>query len=133
MKFCIKDFCSKYNQICRKLRIWSHLLKKSLMENFIFCAVGPSQTFKIKIFLRLVVNHGFKPLHARCLWESWLHGCSTAQKWSFPLKISSVNVTKPAGNCVFGHIYWRNPLRKTSFSLQFSGGLSSCIETCLHA
>ena len=22
-----------------KLRIWSHLLKKSLMENFIFCAV----------------------------------------------------------------------------------------------
>ena len=23
----------------RKLRIWSHLLKKSLMENFIFCAV----------------------------------------------------------------------------------------------
>ena len=27
---------SKYNQIRRKLRIWSHLLKKSLMENFIF-------------------------------------------------------------------------------------------------
>ena len=24
---------------CRKLRIWSHLLEKSLMENFIFCAV----------------------------------------------------------------------------------------------
>ena len=23
-----------------KLRIWSHLLKKSLMENFIFCAVS---------------------------------------------------------------------------------------------
>ena len=23
----------------RKLRIWSHLLKKSLMENFIFCTV----------------------------------------------------------------------------------------------
>ena len=25
-------------QIRRKLRIWSHLLKKSLIENFIFCA-----------------------------------------------------------------------------------------------
>ena len=25
--------------ILRKLRIWSHLLKKSLMENFTFCAV----------------------------------------------------------------------------------------------
>ena len=26
--------------ILRKLRIWSHLLQKSLMENFIFCAVS---------------------------------------------------------------------------------------------
>ena len=38
-KFSIKDFSSKDYQIRRKLRIWSHLLKKSLMENFIFCAV----------------------------------------------------------------------------------------------
>ena len=41
MKFSIKDFFSKCDQIRRKLRIWSHLLKKSLMENFIFCAVSP--------------------------------------------------------------------------------------------
>ena len=39
MKFFIKDFFSKYDQIRSFLRIWSHLLKKSLMENFIFCAV----------------------------------------------------------------------------------------------
>ena len=39
MKFFIKDFLSKCDLIGRKLRIWSHLLKKSLMENFIFCAV----------------------------------------------------------------------------------------------
>ena len=38
MKFSIKDFFSKCDQIWRKLRIWSHLLKKFLMENFIFCA-----------------------------------------------------------------------------------------------
>ena len=38
-KFSIKDFFSKYGQIRRKLRIWSHLLKKHSMENFIFCAV----------------------------------------------------------------------------------------------
>ena len=38
-EFSIKDFFSKCDQIRRKLRIWSHLLKKSLMENFIFCAV----------------------------------------------------------------------------------------------
>ena len=39
IKICIKDFLSKCDQIRRELRIWSHLLKKSLMENFIFCAV----------------------------------------------------------------------------------------------
>ena len=39
MKFSIKDFFSKCDQICGNLGIWSHLLKKSLMENFIFCAV----------------------------------------------------------------------------------------------
>ena len=39
MKFSIKDFFSKYDQIRGKLRIWSHLLKKSWMENLIFCAV----------------------------------------------------------------------------------------------
>ena len=39
MKFSIKDFFSKCDQIRSFLRIWSHLLKKSLMENFIFCAV----------------------------------------------------------------------------------------------
>ena len=39
MKFYIKDFSSKCDQIRRKLRIWSHLLEKSLMENFIFYAV----------------------------------------------------------------------------------------------
>ena len=35
MKFSIKDFSIF-------LRIWSHLLKKSLMENFIFCTVSSS-------------------------------------------------------------------------------------------
>ena len=33
-KFSIKYFVSKCDQICSALRIWSHLLKKSLMENF---------------------------------------------------------------------------------------------------
>ena len=40
MKFSIKDFFSKCDQIRRKLRIWSHLLNESVMENFIFCAVS---------------------------------------------------------------------------------------------
>ena len=37
MKFSIKDLFSKCDQIHRELRIWSHLLKKSLKKNFIFC------------------------------------------------------------------------------------------------
>ena len=41
MKFSIKDFFSKCDQI---LRIWSHLLKKSLTENFIFCVLSKGQT-----------------------------------------------------------------------------------------
>ena len=40
MKFSIKDFFSKCDQIHRKLRIWSHYQKKSLIENFIFCVVA---------------------------------------------------------------------------------------------
>ena len=36
MKFSIKDFSSKCDQIRSFLRIWSHLLERSLIENFIF-------------------------------------------------------------------------------------------------
>ena len=39
MKFSIKDFFGNCDRIRRKLQIWSHLPKKSLMENFILCAV----------------------------------------------------------------------------------------------
>ena len=39
MKFPIKNFFSKCGQICRRLRIWSHLLKNSFVENFIFWAM----------------------------------------------------------------------------------------------
>ena len=39
MKFSIMDFFSKCDEIRSFLRIWSHLLKKSIIENFIFWAV----------------------------------------------------------------------------------------------
>ena len=41
------------------------------------------------------------------------------KKWNFPLRISSVNVSKSAVTCGFGHIYWRNSLWKTSFFVQW--------------
>ena len=39
MRFSIKDIFSKCDKVCSIMQIWSHLLKKSLMKNFIFCAV----------------------------------------------------------------------------------------------
>ena len=46
MKFSIKDLFSKCDQIRSYLRIWSHLLKKSSMENFIFlCSDSSSEAF----------------------------------------------------------------------------------------
>ena len=36
IKLCIKDFICKFEQICRELGIFSHLLKKSLMGKFSF-------------------------------------------------------------------------------------------------
>ena len=38
MELSIQDFFIKFVQIRSFLRIWSHLLEKSLMEKFIFCA-----------------------------------------------------------------------------------------------
>ena len=52
MKCSIKDFFSKCNQMRRKLRIWSNLLKKSLMENFIFCALNCN--LKLLAFQKLI-------------------------------------------------------------------------------
>ena len=39
----------KCDQIRKKLRIWSDLLKKSFIENFIFCAVEISSSMCNKI------------------------------------------------------------------------------------
>ena len=37
------------------------------------------------------------------------------KKWSFSLRISSVNVTKFKRNCSCGHIYWKSPWWNNSF------------------
>ena len=40
MKFSIKDFFGRYDQIRSILQFWSHFRKKFLRENFIFCALS---------------------------------------------------------------------------------------------
>ena len=56
MKFSVKDFFSKCDQILRKLRIWPHLLKKSLMENSIFCAVFDFPSYITGVILEIEGN-----------------------------------------------------------------------------
>ena len=53
---------------------------------------------------------------------------STAKIWNLLWRISSVNVTKSAGNCEFGDIHGRNPLLKILFFAQSSLQLVSVIE-----
>ena len=54
MKCSVKDFFSKCDQIRRKLRIWSHLLKRFLMESFIFLwSISPSFLIKgVRVFIK---------------------------------------------------------------------------------
>ena len=63
-----------------------------------------------KIFPQFMLQflRGLSPSFASII-ERTLH-----RKWSFPLQIS-VNVTKSAGNCGFGNIYWRNSYGKLHF------------------
>ena len=68
MKFSIKDFFSKCDQIRRNLQNWSHLLKKSLMENFIFCAenywmVQNIPVFQLSFFGIMLSNTQYQPQH----------------------------------------------------------------------
>ena len=57
LKFFITNLFRKCDQIHWKLRIWSHLLKKSLVECFVFCAV------KMQMYPRFVsVAHRHKYL-----------------------------------------------------------------------
>ena len=77
-KFSINNFFSKCDQIRRKLRIWSHLLKKSLPENFIFCAVTVSDYgFKNISQERWVCNKSMKGAEANALNVSHLNVVNT--------------------------------------------------------
>ena len=52
MMFSVKGFFSKCDQIRSFLQIWSHLLEKYLMENFIFCA---EQEFSLELKIGLFI------------------------------------------------------------------------------
>ena len=55
-KFSIKDFFSKRDQTRRKLRIWSHLLKKSLVKNFLFVQFGNMEMMALVFCKRILTT-----------------------------------------------------------------------------
>ena len=72
MKFFIKDFSSKGDQISRKfLQIWSQLMEKFLMESFIFCAVSVfyPNFLLLQVKRRVSVSNNNSTLDlAHCYW-----------------------------------------------------------------
>ena len=56
----LKDFFSKCDQIRSFLRIWSHSLKKLLMENFIFCSVQSKQSKQLFILKTDILTETFQ-------------------------------------------------------------------------
>ena len=71
-------------------------------ESFYDSNENESQVYSTmpQVTLTLVGDYILLPLH---------------KKWNFPLRISSLNMTKSAGKCGFDHIYWRNPQWKILF------------------
>ena len=75
MSFSTKDFFN----LRRKLRVWSHLLKKSLTENFTFCAVITASLLKevchdvrMEAILRKLTGKRFEQRTANTLDETGL-------------------------------------------------------------
>ena len=117
-KFSIQDFFSKGDQICSFLRIWSHLRKKSLMKNFIFCAVlitpetqpGSTQTSQMESFATRVNDFYLLTIVAKFFILDICRGPSYAS-----VSRVSVNIIKPAQRSA-PFLY----LLKTSENLWFS-------------
>lgn len=64
MKFSFKDIFRKFDQIRIKLRVLYHLLKESLMENFIICVVYVERSTSL-----------------RCLHILWKSSVSLEKNW----------------------------------------------------
>ena len=68
MKFSITGFFSKCDQIRCFLRILSHLLKTSVMENFIFCAVKFLECGGVEYGLEIPVIYSFEGHEKAIVW-----------------------------------------------------------------
>ena len=87
----------------------------------VFCKKGWHRCFPVNVskFLRipfsqyitvwlLLNSQCFESLLILNTEQQHIKNITLHKKRSFPLRISSVTVTKSPGNCGFGHIYWTN-------------------------
>ena len=75
----IKYFFSKCDQIHSFLQMWSHLLKKSLLENFRFCAVIVSFGTNVNIMQKRI---NWFALHINCLFFFYRLGTSILNRFN---------------------------------------------------
>ena len=61
-----------------------------------------------------ILCHSWNNLRKTSIWQK-LPIALLHKKWSFSLRISSINMTKSTVSCRFGHIYWRKTKWETSF------------------
>ena len=86
-------FTFNFSVLCKKAKHLTYFRKMLITCKVNDTFLKPTQSVPLKIHL----DPKFEPYQA-------LH-----KKWSFPLRISSVNMTKFAQNWGVGHIYWKNP------------------------
>ena len=70
IKFPIKDYFSKCDQNRSFLQIWSHLLKKSFMKNFIYCALKVLTVTWVSTMQKIIFKTIFLNIYLRCLCRS---------------------------------------------------------------
>ena len=97
-------------------KLASYKVSKDLYEFWNICCqdIGASLSSPILELLSICLDH-LLPFLILPWWLVSYVKDPVNKKWSCPIRMSSVNVTRPVGNCGFGHVYWRNPLWKTSF------------------
>ena len=97
--------------------LWCYIFCKSRLAGFTWTRKASGWLNCTKILIIYLASKSFI-LIAETHTSEFCYRQVTVQKWSVPLRISSVNVTNSVGSCGFGHIYWRNLSWKTSLFVQ---------------
>ena len=98
---CNVSSIKRYISVVTLRKKWIETIKYSTCWWYPFCTTLKLNKSHLNFLLKRLIL--LDDLSVLCQLYFTLH-----KKRNLPLRISSVNVTKFAGNCGFGHIYWRN-------------------------